>query len=107
MSDIAEGRSRKRGVRARIKAPDPITAARLTHAVAALKASGRLQGVRSKRVSARVDPGVFEAAKAKSGLENDSDVINAALAVIAAPEDFGSWLVSQAGSLPADFELEF
>jgi hypothetical protein len=105
MSDVAEGRSQKRAVRARVKAPDPITAARLTHAITALKASGRLQGVRSKRVSARVDPGVFEAAKAKSGLENDSDVINAALAVIAAPDDFGSWFARQAGRLPADFEL--
>lgn len=88
-----------------VVAADPITAARLTHAVTALAASGRLRGVRSKRISARVDPGLIEAAKAKSGLDNDSDVINAALAVIAAPDDFGAWFVRQAGTLPQDFEL--
>ena len=40
-----------------------------------------------------------------AGLRGDSDLINAALAVIAAGDDFGAWLVGQAGRLPEDFEL--
>jgi hypothetical protein len=70
-----------------------------------MKQSGRLHGRRTKRLSARVDPGLLEAAKAKSGIQNDSDLINAALAVIAQPDNFGAWLIAQAGRLPPDFEL--
>jgi hypothetical protein len=87
------------------QAADPMVAARMAHAARALEAGKRLHGARSKRVSVRVDPGLIEAAKAKSGLASDSDVINAALAVIAAPDDFGSWFIRQAGTLPEDFEL--
>jgi hypothetical protein len=85
---------------------DPIVAARLAFALKALHESGRLAGVRTKRLSARVDPGLIKAARAKTGLENDSDLVNAALAVIAAPDDFGPWFAAQAGRLPKDFELE-
>jgi hypothetical protein len=85
---------------------DPIVWARLAFALKALHESGRLAGARTKRLSARVDPGLVKAARAKTGLENDSDLINAALAVIAAPDDFGPWFAAQAGRLPKDFELE-
>jgi hypothetical protein len=85
---------------------DPIVLARLAFALKALQESGRLAGARTKRLSARVDPGLVKAARAKTGLENDSDLVNAALAVIAAPDDFGPWFVAQAGRLPKDFELE-
>jgi len=87
-------------------AADPVVLARLAFALKALHESGRLAGVRTKRLSARVDPGLIKAARAKTGLVNDSDLINAALAVIAAPDDFGPWFVAQAGRLPKDFELE-
>jgi hypothetical protein len=91
----------------KIRGADPIVAARLAHAIDAVKVSGRLSGARSKRVSVRLDPGLVEAAKANSGIENDSDLINAALAAVAAPDDFGPWFVTQAGTLPADFEIDF
>jgi hypothetical protein len=37
---------------------------------------------------------------------NASDLINAALAAIATPDDFGLWFAAQAGRLPPDFELD-
>jgi hypothetical protein len=37
---------------------------------------------------------------------SDSELVNAALAVLAAPDDFGPWFAAQAGRLPKDFELE-
>jgi hypothetical protein len=86
--------------------PDELAAARLRFALASLASRGRLAGARTKRMSARVDPGLVEAAREKTGLDNDSDLINAALAVIAAPDDFGPWFAAQAGRLPKDFELE-
>ena len=85
---------------------DPILSARLNFALSILAENGKLKGVRSERVSARVDPGLIQAARVKTGFENDSDLVNAALAVLAMPDDFGPWFVSQAGRLPKDFELE-
>ncbi|HYS48520.1 MAG TPA: hypothetical protein VEM36_07090 [Xanthobacteraceae bacterium] len=83
-----------------------MVSAKLEFAWNALAAGGTLAGARTKRLSARVDPGLIEAARRKTGIGNDSDLINAALAVIAAPDDFGPWFAAQAGRLPRDFELE-
>jgi hypothetical protein len=85
---------------------DPVVSAKLRFAFQALADGGQLAGVRSRRLSARVDPGLMQAARRKTGIGNDSDLINAALAVIAASDDFGPWFAGQAGRLPADFELD-
>jgi hypothetical protein len=102
-------KARPRGHRAslaRAKSTDPITSARIAFALSALLAKGKLTGARTERLSARVDPGLIEAARRKTGLNSDSELINAALAVLAAPDDFGPWFAGQAGRLPKDFELE-
>jgi hypothetical protein len=88
------------------RSTDPITSARIEFALSTLAASGKLKGSRTERLSARVDPGLIKAARAKTGLGNDSELVNAALAVLAAPDDFGPWFAAQAGRLPKDFELE-
>ena len=88
-------------------AGDALTKTRLRFAFAELEGSGTLAGARSLKLSTRVDPGLIEAARRRTGLGSDSDLINAALAVIAAGDDFGTWLVRQAGRLPEDFELGF
>src|ERR1700730_12713644 len=85
---------------------DPVISAKLAFALRIRAENGKLTGTRTRRVSARVDPGLVEAARIKTGLNNDSELINAALAVIAAPDDFGPWFAAQAGRLPKDFELE-
>ena len=102
-------KARRRGHRASFvpsRSIDPITSARIEFALSTLVASGKLKGSRSGRLSARVDPGLIKAARAKTGLQNDSELVNAALAVLAAPDDFGPWFAAQAGRLPRDFELE-
>jgi len=99
------GARAKRPVLGKMSA-DPILSAKLAFAFKTLNESGKLAGVRTKRLSARVDPGLIKAARLTTGLENDSDLVNAALAVIAAPDDFGPWFVAQAGRLSKDFELE-
>ena len=85
---------------------DPVTTARIEFALATLAASGKLKGSRTKRLSARIDPGLLKAARTKTGLGNDSELVNVALAVLAAPDDFGHWFAAQAGRLPKDFGLE-
>jgi hypothetical protein len=52
-------------------------------------------------------PDFLNAAWARLGQGSDSKVITAALEVLRGGDDFGPWLVSQAGALPDDFELEF
>ena len=102
-------KARLRGHRvslARTKSIDPITSARVEFALSTLAARGSLKGARTERLSARVDPGLIKTARAKTGIKNDSELVNAALAVLAAPDDFGPWFVTQAGRLPEDFELE-
>ena len=80
------------------------TQLRLAHAMQTLQRRGVLKGVRSRKMSVRVDPGLLEEARARSGVKGDSDLVNAALALMAAPNDFGIWLLSQRGSLSKDFE---
>jgi hypothetical protein len=79
----------------------------IDRAFEALAAEGKLAGARSVKISARVDPGVLAAAAARFGLaESDvSDVVNASLAVAAAPDRFKAWWNDPGDPLPDDFQL--
>ena len=83
-----------------------MTWARVEFALPTSAASGKLTGSRSKRFRPRVDPGLIKAACSKTGLNNDSQPVKAALSVLAAPDDFGLWFAAQSGRLLQDFELE-
>lgn len=89
----------------RMKGAKVDAANRLAHAIEALSTRGVLAGVKSRRISTRVDPGLVEEAKRRTGLQSDADVITAALAIMAAGDDFGAWLVSRSTPFPEDFEL--
>jgi hypothetical protein len=80
---------------------------RVRHALTFLSAKGILGQAGSRKVSARLDPGLLEAARAKIGVDNDTDLLTAALAIAAGDDEFGGWLVTRGARLPADFELEF
>lgn len=80
---------------------DPVVA----RAVAELMARGAVTGTRSKKISTRVDPGLMAAAKQRFGLASEADVINASLAVAAAPDQFKAWLRDTQDTLTDDFEL--
>jgi len=74
-------------------------------ALAELRLAGAVTGARSQKISVRVDPGVMRAAGARLGLTNPSDVVNASLAVAAAPDQFKAWWAETRATLPDDFEL--
>lgn len=80
---------------------DPVVA----RAVAELVARGAVTGTRSKKISTRVDPGLMAAAKQRFGLASEADVINASLAVAAAPDRFKDWLRNPQHTLTDDFKL--
>lgn len=77
----------------------------VARAVELLGRHGVSTGTRSKKISTRVDPGIMEAAKQRFGLTSDADVINASLALAAAPDRFKIWLESSTGTVSDDFEL--
>jgi hypothetical protein len=86
---------------------DRLLASRIDFARNALAESGQLTGRRTRRIGARVDPGLVEAAMQRAGIDSETALIEAALTLLAEPDDFGQWLVSQRGTLDEDFELGF
>ncbi len=60
----------------------------------------------SRKVSARVPAKLLKAAMRRSGISEVSALVATGLALMAEPDDFGEWLVAQAGALSPDFELE-
>jgi hypothetical protein len=82
-----------------------ILQARIEFAQQSLREKGCLRGEKTRRVSARLDPGLVEAAMARTGITSETELLEAALAMMAEPDDFGAWLIGQHGRLDRDFEL--
>lgn len=78
---------------------------RLIFALRKLADDGSATGVSSRKLSVRIDPGIMDAAARQLGLSNPSDVVNASLALAAAPDRFKTWLRESKDTLPDDFEL--
>lgn len=88
----------------------PVTS---TYAPLSVKSVGRLRAVgrtfgdtKDKRVSGRISAELLATVKHRLGVASDTEAIEMALANIVVTEDFGTWLVDQAGQLDQDFELE-
>ncbi len=79
---------------------------RIVKAMTKLAMEGKAAGTRSSKISVRVEPGVFAAAAERLGVPESqvSDVINASLAVAAAPDRFKVWWAEPGEPLPDDFE---
>ena len=57
------------------------------------------------RISGRVRRRLIDAAKLRSGLTSDTDLLEYALARLALEDDFGTLLVRRKGSVPEDVDL--
>lgn len=79
----------------------------IDRALAELARTGKLTGANSEKISVRIDPGLMQAAAERLGLPHDAitHVVNAALALAAAPDPFKTWLRETTDRLPDDFEL--
>ncbi len=65
-----------------------------------------LIGGKKKHVlSARLDEALVAAAKARTGIRSDTALAEYALAAVALGDDYGEWLLSQAGQLDPSFDL--
>lgn len=80
---------------------------RKPEAVRRLAEAQHLLGGRKKHLlSARLDEALVAAAKARTGIRSDTELAEYALATVALGDDFGEWLLSQAGRLHPTFELD-
>lgn len=80
-------------------------AGELSAAIDILSRSGVLTEGRSRKLSVRVDPGPFDLLAERLGTDNPTEIVNAALAMAAAPDRFKIWLMTTGDRLPDDFEL--
>src|SRR5712691_11625104 len=71
------------------------------------EAEGLLGGEESARIAARVSRRLLEAAREKTGIQSDTELLEYALASIALQDDFGDRLFKHEGAVPQDIDLEF
>jgi hypothetical protein len=67
---------------------------------------GLLDG-ESSRIGGRIRRELVEAAKAKSGIASDTELLEYAIAKVALEDDFGTKLVRRKGRIAKDLDLEF
>ena len=71
-----------------------------------VKKAGLLDGVRA-RIAGRIRKKLVRAAKTRSGIKSDTDLLEYALARVALEDDFGQKLIAREGRVPQDIQLEF
>jgi hypothetical protein len=69
------------------------------------KAAGYLGGIKSERVGGRVSRRPMSAAKAKSGIKTQTELLEYALSKVALEDDYGKKLLSRKGTIPDDVDL--
>jgi hypothetical protein len=65
-----------------------------------------LLGARDRTIGGRVPAPLVEAAKARSGIQSDSELLLYALSKVAVEDDFGRRLVARKGRLSGDVTLD-
>lgn len=74
--------------------------------IAAAKRSGLLRE-KSGRIGGRVSPALVEQAKARTGIDTDTDLIEFALANIALEDEFAETFKAARGKVDPDLKLGF
>ena len=72
----------------------------------AAKDAGLLEGA-SGRIAGRIRKQLINAAKARSGIKSDTELLEYALARVALEDDFGKKLIARVGRVPQDVDLEY
>ena len=78
---------------------------RRTAVLKAAKDIGLLAGTRG-RIAGRIRKQLLDAAKARSGIKSDTDLLEYALARVALEDDFGQKLIAREGRVARDIDLE-
>ena len=80
---------------------------RFQEVLAIAREKGLLKGARTEVVRGRMPKALVAKAKARSGVESDTKLIEIALANLAVADEYPTWLLSQQGSISKDLDLEF
>jgi hypothetical protein len=81
--------------------------ARLRDVMAIAEQVGLLQGERTRVVRGRMPAALVIKAKERSGINSDTELIEAALANLAVEDDYADWLLSRRGAVQTEVDLEF
>jgi hypothetical protein len=73
--------------------------------LAAASEAGYLKGDKVERVGGRITSRLLSAAKAKSGIRSQTELLEYALAKVALEDDYGAKLLAMSGTVPDDVEL--
>ena len=68
---------------------------------------GLFSGGRTHVVRGRMPEGLVRKAKARTGIQSDTELLEVALASLAVADDFTEWLLSRKGTVPPEIDLEF
>ena len=71
------------------------------------KETGLLKGARTELVRGRMPKALVAKAKARSGVQSATKLIEVALANLALADDYPAWLLAQHGTVSTDVDLEF
>jgi len=69
------------------------------------KNEGYLEGTKAERIGGRVPSRLLSAAKEKTGITSQTELIEYALSKVALEDDYGPKLLSRKGRVPDDVEL--
>ncbi len=69
------------------------------------RAAGLLSSTKDTRLSGRVPAGLVEAAKQRTHVSSDTELLELALSRLALEDEFGQRLVRRRGSIPPDVDL--
>ena len=84
----------------------PIVTPRRDSVLDTVKRLGLLEGPRN-RIAGRIRGQLIKAAKARSGIRSDTQLLEYALAQVALEDDFWRKLWARRGTIPPDIDLEF
>lgn len=79
---------------------------RFADALAIARQTGLLEGGRTTLVRGRMPDALVAKAKARSGVQSDTELIEVALANLAVADEYASWLLAQRGKVSKDLDLE-
>jgi hypothetical protein len=82
-----------------------ITRQRIHGARAEPAKAGILDGTKDTRVTIRVQDRLLRAVRERTGITSETERVTASLALLAAQDNFGAWLIARSGRLTDDFGL--
>lgn len=89
------------------KRPDPYIQNKAREVRRLAQASGLIKrGAKNRTLSVRIGDELVEAAKRRTGIRSDSELVETAVASFVVEDDFWERLLSLKGSLPRDFEID-